>query len=122
MAFQILVIVKNKRIFRTVVDEGASTCIMSLKCWKSLGSSTINQSPTILKSFDRRGFQPYGILQDLPIEVEGKMVHLDVEVVDAPLDYNLLLGHIWCYAMTVVVSSIFHLIMFPHKGKFVKID
>ena len=88
---------------------------MSLKCWKSLGSLTINQSPTILKSFDRRGFQPYGILQYLTIEVEGKMVNLDVEVFDAPLDYNLLLGRRWSDAMTTVVSSIFHLIMFPHK-------
>ena len=88
---------------------------MSLKCWKSLGSPTINQSPTILKAFDGRGFQPYGILQDLPIEVEGKMANLDVEVVYAPLDYNLLLGRNWSYAMTAVVSSIFRLIMFPHK-------
>ena len=65
---------------------------MSLNCWKSLGSSTINQSPTILKAFDGRGFHPYGILQDLPTEIEGKTVNLDVEVVDAPLDYNLLQG------------------------------
>ena len=50
------------------------------------------------------------------------MVNLDVEVVDAPLDYNLLLGHSWSYVMTGVVSSIFRLIMFPHKGKIVKID
>ena len=56
MAFQILVIVKNKRIFSIVVDEGASTCIMLLKCCKSLGSPTINQSPTILKAFYGRGF------------------------------------------------------------------
>ena len=62
MDFQILLIVKNKRIFHTIVDEGASTCIMSLKCWKSLGSLTINQSLTILNAFDGRGFQPYGIL------------------------------------------------------------
>ena len=75
-----------------MIDEGASTCIMSLNCWKSLGSLTINQYPTILKAFYGRGFHPYGILQDLPIEVEGKIVNLDVEVVDAPLDYNLLLG------------------------------
>ena len=122
MAFQIPVIVKNKCIFHTVVDEGASMCIMSLKCWKSLGSPTINQSPTILKAFDGRGFQTYGILQDLPIEVKGKMVNLDVEVVDAPMDYNLLLSHNWSYAMTANVSSVFHLIMFPHKGKIVKID
>ena len=50
------------------------------------------------------------------------MVNLDVEVVDAPLDYNLLLGRRWSYAMIVVVSLIFHIIMFPHKGKIVKID
>lgn len=45
-----------------------------------------------------------------------------MEVVDAPLDYNLLLGHSWSYAMTVVVSSIFRLVKFPHNGKIVTID
>ena len=45
-----------------------------------------------------------------------------MEVVDAPLDYNLLLGQIWSYAMTTIVSFVFRLIMFPHKGKIVKID
>ena len=65
---------------------------MSLKCLKSLGSLTLNQSLTILKAFDGRGFHPYDILQDLPIEVEGKTVNLGVEVGYAPLDYNLLLG------------------------------
>ena len=29
MAFQIPVLVKNRHFFRTVIDEGASTCIMS---------------------------------------------------------------------------------------------
>ena len=89
---------------------------------KNLGSPTLNQSPTILKAFDGRVFHTYRILQDLPIEVEGKTVNLDVEFVDAPLDYNLILGHSWSYAMTVVISSIFRLIMFPHKGNIVKID
>ena len=80
---------------------------MSLNCWKSLGSPTLNQSPTILKAFDGRGFHPFGILQDLPIEFKGKTVNLDVEVVDAPLYYNLLLGHSWSYVMTTVMSSVF---------------
>ena len=97
-------------------------CIISLKCWKILGSPTLNQSPTILKDFDGRGFHPFGILQDLPIEVEIKTFNLDVEVVDAPLDYNLLLGQSWSYSMNVIVSSVFRLIMFPHKGNIVKID
>ena len=92
MAFQIPMLVKNIHCFRTVIDEGASTCIMSIQCWRSLGSPSLNQSLTILKAFDGCGFHPFGILQDLPIEVEGKTINLDVEVVDAPLDYNLLLG------------------------------
>ena len=89
---------------------------------KALGSPTINQSPTTLKAFDGRGFHPYGILNDLPIELEGKTVAIEVEVVDAQLDYNLLLGRSWTYAMSAVVSSYFRMIMFPHKGKIVKVD
>eukprot|EP00253_Pinus_taeda_P003762 PITA_03762 len=122
MAFQIPVIVKNMPVHRTVIDEGASTCIMSIQCWRSLGSPSLNQPPTILKAFYGHGFRPFGILQDLPIEVDGKTVSLDVEVVDAPLDYNLLLGRIWSYAMTAVVSSVFRVIKFPYNGKIVTID
>ena len=61
-------------------------------------------------------------MQDLPIGVKGKTVNLDVEVVDAPLDYNLLLGCSWSYAMLAIVSSVFCLIKFPHNGKIVTID
>jgi hypothetical protein len=49
-------------------------------------------------------------------------MEVDVEVVDAPLDYNLLLGHNWTYAMTTVVSSVFCTLCFPHEGKIVTID
>ena len=45
-----------------------------------------------------------------------------MEVVDAPLDYNLLLGRSWSYAMTVVVSLVFRLIKFPHQGRIITID
>jgi len=120
MAFQIPVLVKNRPCFRTVIDEGASMCI--IQCLRLLGSPTLNQSPTILKNFDGQGFHAFGILQDLPIGVEGKTVNLDVEVVDAPLDYNLLLGRSWSYAMTIAVSSIFQLIKFPHNGNIITID
>ena len=41
VAFQIMVAYPMKNfthnIFRMVVDEGASTCIMSLACWKAIG-------------------------------------------------------------------------------------
>jgi hypothetical protein len=50
------------------------------------------------------------------------MVEVEVEVVDAPLNYNLLLAHNWTYAMVVVISSIFYMPCFPHQGVIVTID
>jgi hypothetical protein len=52
----------------------------------------------------------------------GKTVTVDVEVVNAPLDYNLLLGRSWFYAMTIVALSVFRCVQFPHQGKIVTID
>jgi hypothetical protein len=52
----------------------------------------------------------------------GKTVTVDVEVVDAPLDYNLLLGRSWFYAMTAIASSIFRCVQFPHQGKIATVD
>jgi hypothetical protein len=50
--FQIDVVVHNQQIHRTILDEGASTCVMSLSCWKGLKSPALNQSPTMLHAFD----------------------------------------------------------------------
>jgi hypothetical protein len=47
---------------------------------------------------------------------------IEVEVIDAPLEYNILLGRKWIYAMLVVVSSVFCVLCFPHEGKIVMID
>ena len=38
----------------------------------------------------------------LPIDLGGKTISLEVDVIDASLDYNLLLGWTWFYAMKVV--------------------
>jgi hypothetical protein len=49
-------------------------------------------------------------------------VCVEVEVVDAPLDYNLLLGRSWTYSMHAVVATVFRLLLFPHEGRIVTID
>ena len=81
--------------------------MLSLTCWKSLGSPELVTSPMTLKSFNGRGFQPHGLISALVVELGGKTVSIQVEVVDAPLDYNLLLGINWFYAMTNVASTVF---------------
>jgi hypothetical protein len=47
---------------------------------------------------------------------------VEVEVVNSPLDYNLLLGHSSTYAMQAVVATVFSVLLFPHEGWIVTID
>jgi hypothetical protein len=122
LAFQVDVVVHNQQIHQTIMDEGASTCVMSLICWKGLKSHARNKSPTISCAFDGLGFHPHGILQSLPIHLGGKTTTVDVEVVDAPLDYNLLLGRSWFYSMTCVTLSVFLCLQFPYQAKIFTID
>jgi hypothetical protein len=94
-------------IFRTVVDEDASTCVVSLACWKAIGQPTLSPSPTLLTAFDGHSFRPHGIIPSFPVQLGGKIMCVQVEVVDAPLNYNLLLDRSWTYAMQVVVAIVF---------------
>jgi hypothetical protein len=52
LTFQIDVVVHNQHIHRTILDEGASTYVMSLTYCKGLKSVGLNQSPIMLKEFD----------------------------------------------------------------------
>jgi hypothetical protein len=52
MAFQIHVEYMKITIKHTVIDEGVVTCVMSLTCWKSIGSPTLSISMNILTAFD----------------------------------------------------------------------
>jgi hypothetical protein len=122
LAFQIQVIVIDKNICRTVVDEGASTCVMSLTCWKAIGSPPLTESKNTLKAFNGSSFKLYDVLSSLPVTLEGKTVQVEVEFFDAPLDYNLLLGRSWVDFMRAVVSTLFHVVRFPHQGKVVTVD
>ena len=76
----------------TVIDKGTTASMMSLSCWKGLGSLKLSQSITMLTAFDGRSFWLHGILPSLKVQLGGKTVTIEVEVVDAPLDYNILLG------------------------------
>jgi hypothetical protein len=80
----------TRNIFRTVVDEGTSTCVMSLACWKSIGQPALSPSPTLLTVLNGCSFQPHGIVPSFPVQLGWKTVCVEVEVIDTPLDYNLL--------------------------------
>jgi hypothetical protein len=52
LAFPVDVVFHNQQIHRTILDEGASTCVMSLACWKGLKSFALNKYPMMLHTFD----------------------------------------------------------------------
>jgi hypothetical protein len=78
--------------------------------------------PTLFKAFDDQSFRPHGIIPSFLVQLEGKIACVEVEVVDAPLDYNLLLGWSWTYIMYAVVATIFWVLCFPHEGQIITVE
>ena len=75
-----------------------------------------------LKAFDGCTYTTYGILSNLQVKLGGKVVEIHVEVIDGSLDYNILLGRPWIYAMAAVVSTYFRKIAFPFQGGITIVD
>lgn len=67
-------------------------------------------------------YTPYGILSSLQVELVGKTIDIEFEVIDGLLYYNILLGRPRVYAMAAVVSTYFQMIEFPFKGGIIVID
>ena len=120
--FQIIVKAGGRDIHRTQVDEGASVSILSSTVWKALGSPQLAPITQNLKAFNRTISEPLGILPKFSITLEGKTVCIDLMVVRGPLDFNLLLGRDYVYAMKAVVSTLFRVMSFPHNGSIVTVD
>ena len=96
--------------------------VMSISCWKAIGSPSVVPSTTLLTTFDGHSHRPHGIFLAFPICVGGKFVNTEVKKVDENLDYNLLLGKNWIYEMDVIASSLFRILCFPHEGRIVTVD
>ena len=58
----------------------------------------------------------------MKVELGGKTIEIDVEVIDGNLDYKILLGRPWIYAMAAVVSTYFRKIAFPFQGGITIVD
>jgi len=119
--FKILVSIKNIIIHRCIIDEGESTCIMSTQVWKQLGLPYIFLSTISLHAYDGSTSHPEGLYHNFPIQLVGKKVLIDFEVLDVSSDYNILLCRSFMYTMKEFTSSFFNTMIFPHRGKIVTI-
>jgi hypothetical protein len=120
--FQITVQVFGQDVTKTLIDEGSSVSILSSLTWKELGCPPLAPVTQNLLAFNRRTSQPLGTLPQFPISLGGKNVYIDVMVVQDPLDFSLLLGRDYVYAMKAIVSTLFRVIYFPHNGRVVTVD
>jgi hypothetical protein len=120
--FQITVQVCGRDVTKTLIDEGSSVSILSSIAWQTLGCPSLVSVTQNLLAFNRRTSQPLGTLPQFPITLGGKTVFLDVMVVQDPLDFSLLLGRDYVYAMKAIVSTLFRVISFPHDGRVVTVD
>lgn len=120
--FWVTVHAYNKALPGTVLDEGALVSLMPATTWQALGSPQLVPAAPNLTAFDEGTSQPLGILPQFPVTLGGKTVYIDVSVTQGALDFSLLLGRDYVYAMGVLVSSLFRVVFFPHDGRIVTID
>jgi hypothetical protein len=107
ITFQIPVKIRNIIVHCYIIDEGASMCIMSKSIWHKIGSPELIPYSITIRAYDRQPSSPKGLFQNFPIELGGKTILIDIEVINAPLDYNILFDCSYMYAMKVVASFIF---------------
>jgi hypothetical protein len=107
---------------QTLIDEGASVIILSSISWQDFGYPQLVPITQNMLAFNRRTSHPLGVLPQFPITLGGITVFIDVMVVQDPLDFDLLLGRDYIYAMKAIVSTFFRVIYFPHDGIIVAID
>ena len=94
---------------------------MSKNVWQKLGSPKLKPSVIALRAYDSHPSTPVGLYQNVPIFLAGKTVHIDIEVLDAHLDYNILLGQSYMYSMSVIASFVF-CIMISHEDRIITVD
>ena len=103
------------------MDEGSSNFVMSTACWKAINRQTLSKSSSTLQELHGHHFIPHRIQPRFSIGLGGMTAYVDVEVINSPLDFNFFLGRTWFYAMFFVVSSLLHVLHFPHEVNIVRI-
>lgn len=95
---------------------------MSTIVWKQLGSPDLSRSTIALCAWDGHHSQPLGLYHNFLVTVADKTICIDIEVINPPLDYNILLGRSYTYAMAFFASTVHRKMLFPHNVNIVKID
>ena len=86
------------------------------------GISSLVSASSQLLAFDRRTCIALGIISQIAITLSGKTILVHFMVIEDPLDFNMLLGRDYVYAMQAVLSTFFRVMYFNHGEEIVTID
>ena len=78
--------------YQAIIDSGASISMISYQIIKELGLKIDTYSSSLILSATGPSIRPLGIIKNLPIEIEGITIPLNIEVMDAT-SYSLLLDN-----------------------------
>lgn len=78
-----------------------------------LGSPNLPPSTIVVHAWDAHPSQSLNLYKNFHIIVTENMIMINIKVIDTLLDYNLLLGHIYTYEISIVTSSMFFKMCFP---------
>ena len=76
----------------------------------------------MLQAYDGHPSTPIGLYRNVLVYLATKTILIDIEILDGHLDYNILLGKSYMYAMSAVASSLFLTMMFPDEDCIVTLD
>lgn len=95
---------------------------MATSVWKQLGSPNLSPSTITLHGWDGHLSQPIVLFHNYLVMIADKALSIDHEIIDAPLDYNIILGCSYTYFMLIVAFLVHHNMFFPHNGKIITIN
>lgn len=121
LPFQIHVVVKEKNILCIVFHKGFHLHYVHVLLERHQFSFTCN----ISSCFENIWWSYFSSLWNTDYICHwsrGKKIFIDVEVVDAPLENDLIHENNRCYAMKEIISSIYRIICFPHHRNVITIN
>eukprot|EP01018_Ginkgo_biloba_P012736 Gb_04591 [translate_table: standard] len=89
----------NKIIRKTIVDGGSSVNVIPSSTWEQLGKPPMNPTYYSIKLANQSKIRPIGVLQNVPVTVEGITVSQEFAMVEMTTDttYATLIGRPWLY-------------------------
>ena len=85
-SFQVPFMIQNLVIHQCIIDERASTCVMSIFVWQKLGSPTLQPSSTTLRAYDGCVSQPQIILTNVSLELVDKTMFIYIEFLNSQIN------------------------------------